>query len=150
MLQQVVLADLVQLNLNNMKYIDFLYYRYYNFQVRLGNRDVAPFSAMLIIAFTIMLYYFSLFFLSITFIPKEYLVINASMFKFFTGILFFFLILWLYFLLLHKGKYKKIIKSMEKDYGNKRSFIAILFPLIGFLLFNLGWIMKMMQNQGRL
>jgi hypothetical protein len=150
MLQQVVLADLVQLNLSNMKYIFFLYYKYYNFQVRIGNRDVAPFSAMFIIAFTIMLYYFSLFFLSITFIPKEHFVINASFFKFFTGVFFSSLIVWLYFLLLYKGKYKKILKSFEKDYGNKQSFVAILFPLIGFLLLNFGWIMKMLQNQGRL
>jgi hypothetical protein len=133
-----------------MKYIYFLYYRYYIFQVKIGNRDVAPFSAMLIIAFTIMLYCFSLFFLSIIVIPKEYLVINASIVKTFTGISFSFLVIWLYFLLLHKGKYKKIIKAMEKEYENKRSFRAILFPLIGFLLVNFGWIMKMLQNQGRL
>lgn len=146
----MVLEDLEQLDLNNMKYLDFLYYKYYNFQVRLGNRDIAPFGAMLIIVFTIMLYYFSLFFLIITLIPKEYLVVNALLFKYFTVVLFFSLIIWLYFLLVHKGKYKKIIKSVEEHYGNKRSFIAILFPLIGFLLFNLGWIAKMLQNQGRL
>lgn len=134
-----------------MKYLEFLYYRYYISQVRLGNRDVAPFSAMLIIAFTIMLYYFSFFFLTITFIPKEYMVLNTSFFKYFSVVLFFSLIAVFYFLLIHKGKYKQIIKSMEKEYGGKgkRSFIAILFPLIGFLLFNLGWILKMIQNQGR-
>jgi len=133
-----------------MNYLEFLYYRYYNFQVKMGNRDVAPFSAMLIIAFTIMLYYFSFFFLSITFIPKEYLVLNAFLFKSLTIVLFFALIVWLYFSLIHNGKYKKIIKSMEKDYGNNRSIITILFPLIGFLLFNLGWILKMLQNQGKI
>lgn len=134
-----------------MKYLEFLYYRYYNSQVRLGNRDVAPFSAMLIIAFTIMLYYFSFFFLTITFIPKEYMVLNTSFFKFFSVVLFFSLIAVFYFLLIHKGKYKQIIKSKEKEYGGKgkRNFVAILIPLIGFLLFNLGWILKMLQNQGR-
>jgi hypothetical protein len=149
MLQQVVLEDLEQLNLNNMKYLYILYYRYYITQVKLGNRDVAPFSAMLIIAFSIMLYYFSFFFLSITFLPKDYLFLNTTLFKILTIVLFFSLIILLYFLLVHKGKYKKIIKSMEKKYANKRSLIAILFPFVGFLLFNLGWIMKMLQNQGR-
>ncbi|HMT78656.1 MAG TPA: hypothetical protein PKA44_13140 [Saprospiraceae bacterium] len=133
-----------------MKYLEFLYYKYYNSQVKLGNRDVAPFSAMLIIVFTIMLYYFSFFFLTITFIPKEYLGLNTWFFKAFTIVLFFSLIVGFYFLLLHKGKYKQIIKSKEKEYGGKRNFIAILFPLIGFLLFNLGWILKMLQNQGKL
>jgi len=133
-----------------MRYLEFLYYRYYNSQVRMGNRDVAPFSAMLIIAFTIMLYYFSFFFLTITFIPKEYLVLNTSFFKTFSVVLFFSLIVIFYFLLIHKGKYKQIIKSKEREYGGKRSFTAILFPIIGFLLFNLGWILKMLQNQGKL
>jgi hypothetical protein len=134
-----------------MKYLEFLYYKYYNSQVRLGNRDVAPFSAMLIIAFTIMLYYFSFFFLTITFIPEEYMVLNTSVFKIFSVVLFFSLIVVFYFLLIHKGKYKQIIKSKDKEYRvkGKRSFVAILFPLIGFLLFNLGWILKMLQNQGR-
>jgi hypothetical protein len=67
-----------------------------------------------------------------------------------TIVLFFSLIVGFYFLLLHKGKYKQTIKSKEKEYGGKRSFIAVLFPLIGFLLFNLGWILKMLQNQGKL
>lgn len=134
-----------------MKYLEFLYYRYYNSQVRLGNRDVASFSAMLIIAFTIMLYYFSFFFLTITFVPKEYMVLNTSFFKYFSVVLFFSLIAVFYFLLIHKGKRKQIIKSKEREYGGKgkRNLLAILFPLIGFLLFNLGWILKMLQNQGR-
>lgn len=132
-----------------MKFLEFLYYRYYKCQVRLGNSDVAPFSAMLIISFTIMLYYFSFFFLTILFIPKDFIVINTSFFKSFSVILFFSFIVVLYFLLIHKGKYKQIIKAKEKEYRGKRSFIAILFPLIGFLLFNLGWILKMLQNQGR-
>lgn len=133
-----------------MRYLEFLYYRYYNSQVRIGNRDVAPFSAMLIIAFTIMLYYFSFFFLTITFIPKDYLVLNTSFFITFSVVLFFSLIVIFYFLLIRKGKYKQIIKSKEREYGGKRSFTPILFPIIGFLLFNLGWILKMLQNQGKL
>jgi hypothetical protein len=143
-------VDLEQLILNNMKYIEFLYYSYYNFQVRLGNRYVAPFSAMLIIIFTLMLYYFSLIFLSITFIPSEFLALHSLFFKIFTVVFFFSLIIAFYLLLLHKGKYKRIIKSKGFEYGKKWSFIAILFPLIGFLLFNLGWILKMLQNKGQL
>jgi len=133
-----------------MKYIEFLYYKYYNFQVRLGNRDIAPFSAMLIIMLTIILYYFSFFFLTITIIPKEFLILDPLIFKTFTVILFFTLIIGFYLLLVHNGKYMKIIKTMEKGYTKKWSVAAILFPLIGFLLFNLGWILKMLQNQGKL
>jgi hypothetical protein len=131
-----------------MKTLEYLYCKYYAFQVRIGHRDIAPFSAVLIIAFTIELYYFGLFFISITFFTKEQLPINGSYFKFFSIFLLFCLILLFYFLLVHKGKYKEVLKSCEAN--NKSSLGAILFPLIGFVLFNAGWILKMLQNQGKL
>src|SRR5690554_1910941 len=66
-----------------MKFLEYLYFKYYSFQVRVGNRDVAPFSSMLIIAFTFMLYYFSIFFLGILFIPQG--VLNMNIFKYVSG-----------------------------------------------------------------
>ena len=38
-----------------MRWLEFLYYKYYKFQVKVGNSDIAPFSAMLIIAATIII-----------------------------------------------------------------------------------------------
>lgn len=116
----------------------------------MGNADVAPFSAMLIIVFTIMLYHFSLFFLAITFIHKEYMVLTTSFFKNFSVALFFSLIAVFYFILVHKGKYKKILIEHEKREPNKGKWFAILFALTAFVLFNLGFIIKILQNQGRL
>lgn len=128
----------------------YLYYKYYIFQVKMGNSDVAPFSAMLIIAFTIMLYYFSLFFLIITIVPKDFLGLNTYFFITFSMVLLLFLIICLYFLLVHNGKYKGIIKSYEARGDTMHNFGAIIFPLFAFLLFNLSWILKMLQNQGAL
>ena len=133
-----------------MKFIGYLYYKYYIFQVKTGNSDVAPFSAMLIIAFTIMLYYFSLFFLIITIVPKDMLKLNTPFFLSFSIALLLFLIIGLYFLFVHNEKYKGIIKSYETGNNNGRSFAAIIFPLLAFILFNLSWILKMLQNQGAL
>lgn len=145
-MQQEILVDLVKLNLNEMAFLEYLYSKYYNFQVRMGNADVAPFSSMLIIAFTFVLYYFSFFFLAIIFIPKGF--INVQYFKYISVVLFFYSILQFYFLLVHKGKYKEVLK--RSDATNKSSLGAILFPLIAFVLFNAGWILKMLQNQGKL
>lgn len=129
-----------------MKFLEYLYFKYYSFQVRMGNRDVAPFSSMLIIAFSFMLYYFSIIFLSLLFLPKG--ALNLKPFTYVSIVLFFTLIIWLYQLLVRKGKYKEILKRNERYKGIKR-LGAVLFPLIAFLLFNLGWILKMLQNQGR-
>lgn len=131
-----------------MKFLEYLYFKYYSFQVRVGNRDVAPFSSMLIIAFTFMLYYFSIFFLGILFIPQG--VLNMNIFKYVSIFLFFFLIIWFYLLLVNKGKYKVILKKYEQELTERKRLGAILFPLIAFILFNLGWILKMLQNQGKL
>lgn len=131
-----------------MKFLEYLYFKYYSFQVRVGNRDVAPFSSMLIIAFTFMLYYFSIFFLGILFIPQG--VLNMNIFKYVSIFLFFFLIIWFYLLLVNKGKYKVILKKYEQELTGRKRLGAILFPLIAFILFNLGWILKMLQNQGKL
>lgn len=128
-----------------MKYIEYLYFKYYRFQVRMGNKDVAPFSSMLIIVFSFMLYYFSIIFLSLLFIPKD--VLNMKPLAYVSIILFFTLIIWFYMLLVRKGKYKEILKRNE-GYKDKKRLGAILFPLIAFLLFNLAWILKMLQNQG--
>jgi hypothetical protein len=116
----------------------------------MGNSDVAPFSAMLIIAFTIMLYYFSLFFLIITVVPKDLLGLNTDYFLVFSIALLLFLIIGLYFLFVHNEKYKGIIKSYETGNDNRRSFAAIIFPLLAFVLFSLSMILKMLQNQGAL
>ncbi len=129
-----------------MKYIEYLYFKYYSFQVRMGNKDVAPFSSMLIIAFSFMLYYFSIIFLSLLFIPKG--ILNMKPLTYVSVVLFFTLIIWFYMLLVSKGKYKEILKRNE-GYKGKKRLGAVLFPLIAFLLFNLGWILKMLQNQGR-
>lgn len=128
-----------------MKYIEYLYFKYYRFQVRMGNKDVVPFSSMLIIVFSFMLYYFSIIFLSLLFIPKD--VLNMKPLAYVSIILFFTLIIWFYMLLVRKGKYKEILKRNE-GYKDKKRLGAILFPLIAFLLFNLAWILKMLQNQG--
>lgn len=129
-----------------MSFLEYLYSKYYNFQVRIGNADVAPFSSILIISFTFMLYYLGFFFLAIIFIPKG--LIDMQYFSFVSIFLFFYTITHFYFLLVHKGKYKEILK--RSDAKNKSNLGAILFPLIAFILFNAGWILKMLQNQGKI
>ncbi len=130
-----------------MKFLEYLYCKYYRFQVKVGNQDIAPFSAMFIIAFTFILYYFSMFFFLILFVPQG--ILSTKFFVCISIFLFLFLIILLYLLLVHKGKYKKILKKYEKELKGKKRLGAILFPLIAFVLFNIGWILKMLQNQGR-
>lgn len=129
-----------------MKYLELLYYRYYRFQVRMGNSDVAPFSTILIIAFTTMLYYFDFFIILSVLFPNK----SPGLSWKFNLILLLTVIVLLYFLLVHKGKYKKILKEQEKSLSKKGKWFAVLFALTAFILFNLGFILKIFQNQGKL
>lgn len=132
-----------------MKWLEFLYYKYYKFQARVGNSDIAPFSAMLIIASTIMLYYFSVFFLFIL-VPKDILNLNITYFAIISVGLLVFLMISLYLLLVHKSKYKKIIKEYEKNTVSKKGLAPLLFPLIGFILLLGSMFLKVLQNQGKI
>ncbi len=127
-------------------FLNYLFYKYYQFQVRVGNGDVAPVSTTLIISFTVILYYFSIFFLSILFIPKG--MLNMEYFKYISVLVCVCSITFFYFLFLHKRVYKKIIK--RNHLAEKNSLGAILFVLLAFILFNLGWILKLLQNQDKL
>jgi len=147
----MVLEDMVKLNKINImiKYLEFLYYRYYKFQVRVGNSDIAPFSAMLIIASTIMLYYFSVFFLIIQ-VPKDILNFDITYFAIISLGLLVLLMITLYFLLVYKSKYKKIINEYEKNIVSKKGIVPLLFPLIGFVLLIVSMFLKVLQNQGKI
>lgn len=131
-----------------MKYIEYLYFKYYLFQEKVGNEDIAPFTSMLIIAFTFWIYYFGIASVLSLFFPMGILSEN-NFFAIITTIIFISSTLWLYLKLVHKGRYKEVLSRNEEYRGRKRVG-AILFPLIAFILFNLGWILKMLQNQSRL
>jgi succinate dehydrogenase hydrophobic anchor subunit len=133
-----------------IKYLEFLFYRYYKFQVRVGNSDIAPFSAMLIIVSTIMLYYFGVFFLTIVLIPKDILNFDTTYFAIASVGLLIFLMITLYLLLIHKSKYKKIIKEHEKNTVSKKGIAPLLFFLIGFVLLLGSMFLKVLQNQGKI
>lgn len=129
-----------------MKWLEFLYYKYYKFQVRVGNSDIAPFSAMLIIAASIMLYYFDFFYVYGIVFPE----VSQNMSICVTIILFLSITLSLYLLLIKSCKYKRIIKKYDDHLVHKKGIIAFLFPLIGFLLLIGCIFLKILQNQGRI
>jgi hypothetical protein len=129
-----------------MNFLEYLYSKYYYFQERVGNADIAPFSAMMIILLIFITYYFVLFFLTILFIPKG--VLNIEYFKYLSLFLLLYFFIQSYFLLFYKRRYKKILK--RNDSKKKSNLGAILFPLIAFVLLILTMFLKVLQNNGEL
>jgi archaellum biogenesis protein FlaJ (TadC family) len=130
-----------------MKYIinflEYLYNKYYYLQIKMGNSDVAKYTSIMMITFFLNFYFIVfLIFLDILFnvdlptIPKIIYLL----------VIFLTMIL-LYLILVYKN-FDKIINSEEIK--RKSNFFAILFPIIGFILFAGYCIFKMLQNQGRI
>lgn len=126
-------------------FLDYLFYKYYHFQVRVGNRDVAPFFSILMITFTLFLYIAIVFMLNVFFIfpnstinihPIAGVVIGVKLLVIF------------YFLFLFKSKYKNIIK--KEELYHKSSLWAIFLPFFSFVMIIVCLILKMLQNQGRI
>jgi hypothetical protein len=128
-----------------MKYIEYLYYKFIKFQERVGNADIAPFTAMIFLIFISILYLFFFITLFSLLFPNIKIVIKPISCAIILPITLFIIY---YYLLVYGNKYKEIIKKYEtKDTTN---IFAWLFVIVGFILINLGWILKMLQNQGKL
>ena len=126
-------------------FLEYLYYKYYKFQIYVGNSDVAPLFAMLIIIFAVLIYIPSILLIISFFFPHMgALYVNKTEYMLF----YILLLICFSFFFLYKKKYKKIMKREELN--EKSNLMAILFPLIAFILFNVGCILKILQNQGKL
>jgi hypothetical protein len=125
-----------------MYILNYLFYKYYWFQVKIGNKDNAVFNTILMITSIISLYIVTLFMIFIFFIITNIKIKIQPFYGVITGGGILFLLIYNFS---YKRKYKKII--MNEKYKNKSNFIAIMLPFLGFLLFNSIWILKMFQNR---
>ena len=145
--QQMVLVNLVQLNNNMMNFFTYLYYKYYRFQVKVGNGDIALFTSIMFMECILLVCYSGvLLLLGVIFPCLKSLNISVLMI---VGMIVLSCILfcWCWLRVWRKKRYKEIIKYYEKT-SPKSSLWAVLIPVISFLLFNAGWILMMLQNDG--
>lgn len=129
-----------------MKFLEYLFVKYHDFQVRVGNGIIAPFAAMLFMLLIMMIYIFALTYMTILFIPpKKY---DLSFLPEVGMLIWVFIGIVLYFIFLYKNKYKVVLK--KKELQNKSSRMAILFTVLSFFLFVFFMTLKILQNNGKL
>jgi hypothetical protein len=124
-----------------MYILNYLFYKYYWFQVRVGNKDSAVFNTILMITLIISLYISAGFMVFVFFIITNVKIKKQPFYGIIIGGVIFFLLMYIFS---YKQKYKRII--MDKKYKDKSNFIAIILPILVFLLFNGLWIFKISQN----
>ena len=120
-----------------MYILNYLFYKYYWFQVRVGNKDNAVFNTILMITLIISLCISAGFMVFVFFIITNMKIKIKPFYGIIIGGVIFFLLMYIFS---YKQKYKRII--MDKKYKDKSNFIAIILPILVFLLFNGLWIFK--------
>ncbi|PZR20476.1 MAG: hypothetical protein DI535_29885 [Citrobacter freundii] len=125
-------------------FLEYLYYNYYYFQVRVGNALIAEYMAIIIITFILNIYFVLLTIILQYVFNIDLPTISKPVYIF----IIILILLFLYFILVHNDKYKKIIKNTEISKKSKIS--AFIFPLFGILAVFIGMYIKMLQNQGKL
>ena len=131
-----------------MRFLEYLFFKYYYFQVKVGNAVIAEYTAIIFISMVV---------------EFIYLDILSTFFFFFSSsknysepgiqsviILFVLSFVLLYFLLLHKHKYVRILGKNEARWKGKKNIGAVLFAVLPFVVFFAELYIKMLMNQGRI
>lgn len=127
-----------------MRFIEYLFFKYYNWQVKVGNGCIASFGAICFMTFCIMFYCLDILMFMSYFIGK------ITIPKYILLVMFLSVLIILYFSLVYHGKNMQIVESHKEEWTGKKHLGAILFPIIAFIWFYVGCIIKMLMNQGRL
>lgn len=115
-----------------MRFLDYLFFKYYYFQVRVGNEDIAPFSAIAFMSFVFAFIYadiigFYCFFIS------DSLANPFNRYSVFYAFTISFIVL--VFMFYPKKRYKRVLKDHEYEWKRNNNIGAVLFAVIPFLLF---------------
>ena len=130
-----------------MLFLEYLFFKYYNWAVKVGDGDIPSITSVFCIAFGIMLYVIDITMVMLFFIlPK----ISFKLSKYFFIIVGAIVFVVLYIMLVIKGKDEIIMEKHKEEWTGKKHLGAILFPIIAFVWFNVNWIIKMLMNQGKL
>ena len=128
-----------------MRFLEYLFFKYYNWQVRVGNGDIP--SSMAVLCMTV-IYFLLIFdvFGSISFFiwPKLWSYISIE-FVLGSGCAFFLIC---YALCVIKGKDKKILEKHKDEWKGKKNLWAILLPILEYVWFIASMFIKMLMNRG--
>lgn len=131
-----------------MRFLEYLFFKYYYFQVKVGNAIIAEYAAIILISMIIEFIYLDILSTYFFFFPSS---------KNYSGpgiqsiiILFILSIILLYFLLVHKHKYVKILENNKAKWKGKKTLGAVLFAVFPFVVFFFELYIKMLMNQGKL
>ena len=131
-----------------MRCLEYLFFKYYNLAIKVGNGDMPATISVLCISFSILLY-----FIDVVMAYYFFISLNAtfsSIYKYVFPSVFLVSFVLLYCVLVAKGKDKRIMEAHNEEWTGKKHFGAIVFPIVAYVVFGIELYVKMLMNQGRL
>lgn len=128
-----------------MRFLEYLFFKYYYWQIKVGNGDMPTFMSIFSITVLMELYFIDIiafYFYFIAPIGTSFIKISVLAVMF---ILFFIL---LYFLFGYHGKGNVILDKHQDEWKGKKNLGAILFPITAFVIFVGENYIKMLMNRG--
>lgn len=129
-----------------MRFLEYLFFKYYNWQIKVGNGDIPSFMSVFCITFSLFLYGLNLTMVYGYFIASQVGTVELSEYLFVILTTVVFLIL--YLLLVSNGRDLAIMEKHKEEWTGKKNLGAILFPIIAFIWFNANNIIKILMNRG--
>lgn len=130
-----------------MRFLEYLFFKYYNLGIKLGSKQNASTSAILLLSFI-----FTLYLVDVVITLDCIFGINWDS-RWIIGFLIVssvILMLVFDFTLVYFGKSSRIVSKHEEEWTGKKNLGAILFPIIAILWFSVYCIVKMLMNRGAL
>ena len=129
-----------------MRFLEYLFFKYYNWAIKVGNGEMPATTSVMCISFCILLYVVDIVCFFFFFISPES---TLGIFYLYLFILFFIIsFVVLYIILVCKGKYQIIMDKHREEWTGKKHWGAVLFPVIAFFIYALELFIKMQINNG--
>lgn len=129
-----------------MRFLEYLFFKYYNWAIKVGDGDMPSITSIFCVSFSILLYVIDITMVLYFFILPVSTSLNKYLFIIIGSIVF----IVLYVLLVYRDKDRKIMETHKEEWTGKKNLGAILFPIIALVLFTINCIVKMLMNQGRI
>ncbi len=130
------------------RFFEYLFFKYYNWAIKVGDGDIPATTSVLCISFSITMYIIDFVGFFFFFISPKSIFNHTYLYLFvFSAIAS---IIVLYFLLATRGKDKLIMEKHREEWTGKKHLGAVLFPVIAILIYGMELFIKMQMNRGLL
>lgn len=129
-----------------MRFLEYLFFKYYNWAIKVGDGDCPATTSVICISFCISLWFMDAVMTWCFFISPMSSFGVAYGFVFPSVFVVSFLVL--YIVLVAKGKEQTIIEKHKDEWLGKRHLGAVLFAVIPYFVFGVELFIKMLMNRG--